>query len=168
MKLPHLISRARRISGMFLLECLVYIAVFAVVLGGATTAFYFCWNHSDALVGATDEIHSALQMGERWRADVRAATGQITVQTNATGDVIRIPEGKQVVAYRFETGKVSRWISATDKPMWVLANVNKSSMEPEPRGNVRAWRWELELNPVRKETHLPLRFTFEAVAKAKP
>ena len=167
MKLPRLISRARRNSGIFLLECLVYVVVFAIILGGATTAFYFCWNHSKALIGATDEIHSALQMGERWRADVRAATGQITVQTNAAGEVVRIPEGTQAVSYRFESGEVSRWISAADKPMWVLANVNKSSMEPDPRGTVSAWRWELELLQRRKGTFLPMLFTFEA-AQAKP
>ena len=168
MKLSHLISRTRRTSGIFLLECLVYVVVFAIILGGATTAFYFCWNHSEALIGATDEIHSALQMGERWRADVRASTGRITVQTNATGEVIRIPEGTQAVSYRFESGEVSRWISAAGQPTWRLAHVNKSSMELDARGDVAAWRWELELVPARKETHLPLRFTFEAAAKAKP
>ena len=40
-------------------------------------------------------------------------------------------------------------------------------MKPDARGEVRAWRWELELAPRRKETHLPLLFTFEA-AQTKP
>jgi hypothetical protein len=30
---------------------------------------------------------------------------------------------------------------------------------------VTAWRWEVELTPRRKETHLPLLFTFEAAVK---
>ena len=64
-----------------LMECLVYIAVFAILLGGGTAAFYFCWDHSKALIYATDDIASALHAGERWRADVRAATGKITVET---------------------------------------------------------------------------------------
>jgi hypothetical protein len=167
MKLPHTISCARRNSGMFLIECLVYIAVFAIVLGGATTAFYFCWDHSDALVSATDDIASALHTGERWRADIRAATGQITVQTNATGEIIRIPEGARVVSYRFESGEVSRQFSVSAQPLVLLANVKTSQMTMDARGGVSAWRWELELAPARKETHLPLRFTFEA-AQTKP
>jgi hypothetical protein len=41
-------------------------------------------------------------------------------------------------------------------------------MKLNARGIVTAWRWELELLPRRKEAHLPLLFTFEAVAQAKP
>ena len=41
-------------------------------------------------------------------------------------------------------------------------------MVMDTRGTVTAWRWELELKPRRKETHLPLRFTFEAAAKTAP
>ena len=152
---------------MFLIECLVYIFVFAIVLGGATTAFYFCWDHSDALVGATDKIASALHTGERWRADIRAATGQITVQTNATGEIVRIPEGARVVSYHFGAGKVSRQFNASAQSVILLAKVKSSQMIMDERGGVRAWRWELELAPHRKETHLPLRFTFEA-AQTKP
>ena len=167
MKLHQITSRSHGKSGMMLLECLVYISVFAIVLGGATTAFYFCWDHSNALIGTADNIASVLHTGERWRADVRAATGPITVQTNATGEVVQIPEGARVVSYRFESGAVSRQFSATAQPLVLLANVKTSQMAMDDRGGVRAWRWELEQFPVRKETHLPLRFTFET-AQTKP
>ena len=167
MKLPRTQSRARDTSGMFLLECLMYIAVFAIVLGGATTAFYFCLGPLGSADVTTDNIASVLRTGERWRADVRAATGKITVQTNATGEVVRIPEGARVVSYRFESGEISRQFSATAQPLLLLANVKTSQMTMDARGGVRAWRWELELAPARKETHLPLRFTFEA-AQTKP
>lgn len=162
MKLPRTISRARSASGMFLLECLVYIAVFAIVLGGATTAFYFCWDHSAALVGATDKIASTLHTGERWRADVRAATGKISVRSSATGEVVWIPEGAHEVVYRFESGAVSRQSSATAQPLLLLPGVTASQMNMDARNGVNAWRWELELAPDRRQTHLPLRFTFEA------
>ena len=79
MKPPQNISRARGASGVLLIECLVYVFVFAILLGGATTVFYFCWDHSRAVIFTTDDIASALRAGERWRADVRAATGKITV-----------------------------------------------------------------------------------------
>lgn len=168
MKLPQNISRARGRLGMMLLECLVYISVFAILLGGATTVFYFCWDHSDALICATDDITSTLHTGERWRADVRAATGKITVETAATGEVVRIPKGTRMVSYRFESGEVRRQISTSGYSQLLLANVKTSQMEMDARGAVSAWRWELELLPHRKEIHLPLRFTFEAVAQAKP
>jgi hypothetical protein len=157
----------RRHAGMMLLECLVYISVFAILLGGATTVFYFCWDHSNALIGVTDEIASALHTGERWRADVRDATGKITVETTATGELVRIPEGARVVFYRFESGEVRRQISTADNAQLLLANVKTSQMQMDARGAVSAWRWELELLPHRKEIHLPLRFTFEA-AQMKP
>ncbi len=63
--------------------------------------------------------------------------------------------------------QISRQLSATTRPIVLLANVKASQVELDARGGVRAWRWELELTPARKETHLPLRFTFEA-AQTKP
>ena len=168
MKLPQTISRAHGALGMLLLECMVYICVFAILLGGATTVFYYCWDHSNALISTTDDIASALHTGERWRADVRAATGKIIVETTATGEVARIPEGARVVSYRFESGAVSRQFSSTAKPLLLLANVRASQIRMDARGTVDAWRWELELPPRRNESRLPLRFTFEAVAQAKP
>jgi hypothetical protein len=168
MKLPQNISRARGALGMLLLECMVYISVFAILLGGATTVFYYCWDHSNALIYATDDITSALRAGERWRADVRAATGIITVETIATGEVVRIPEGARVVSYRFESGEVRRQISASGNSQLLLAKVKTSQMEMDARGVVSAWRWELELLQRRKGTSLPLLFTFEAAAQSKP
>jgi hypothetical protein len=157
----------RRHAGMMLLECLVYISVFAILLGGATTVFYFCWDHSRALIYATDDITSVLRAGERWRADVRGATGKISVETTAAGETVRIPETKKEIVYRFESGEVRREISASGNSQLLLPKVKTSQMETEVRGGVTAWRWEVELTPRRKETQLPLRFTFEA-AQMKP
>jgi hypothetical protein len=167
MKPPQNISRARGASGVLLIECLVYVFVFAILLGGATTAFYFCWDHSRAVIFTADEISSALNAGERWRADVRAATGKITVETSATGEVARIPEGARTVSYRFESGEVRRQISASDYQELLLAKVKTSQMTMDARGTVSAGRWEVELLPRRKEANLPLLFTFEA-AQTRP
>jgi hypothetical protein len=41
--------------------------------------------------------------------------------------------------------------------------VKTSQVRSDARGSVNAWRWELQLNETRKETHLPLMFTFAAV-----
>jgi hypothetical protein len=161
------ISNTRCESGILLVECLVYIAVFGILLGIGTAAFYFCWDHSKALIYATDDISSALRAGEHWRADVRAATGKISVETTATGEVVRIPETEREIVYRFESGEMRRQIALETFSQLLLPKVKKSQMKMNTRGEVNAWRWELELTERRKETHLPLLFTFEAV-QTKP
>lgn len=148
-------------SGMLLIECLVYLSVLAILLTGVTTVFYFCWDRSMALIGSTEQIHSALEAGERWRADVRAATGSISVGTTASGETVKIPEGQNTVQYSFSAGQVSRQSGFAGAV--VLSKVKTSEMILDQRGEVTAWRWELELTPRRNETHLPLLFTFEAV-----
>jgi hypothetical protein len=167
MKLPQTILKERRRSGILLIECLVYIAVFAILVGGGTTAFYFCWDHSKALIYATDDIESALRAGEHWRADVRAATGKISVETTTTGEVVKIPDGDQEIVYRFDSGEVRRQAVSANFSQLLLAKVKTSQMKLDARGDVAAWRWELELKQRRRETQLPLRFTFEA-AQIKP
>ncbi|HEY4417012.1 MAG TPA: prepilin-type N-terminal cleavage/methylation domain-containing protein [Verrucomicrobiae bacterium] len=161
-------SSRRRAAGMSLIECLVYIAVFAIMMNIAGVAFYFSWDHTQAVVYATDEIESALRAGECWRADVRAATGKISIETTATNEVISIPVGTGKIFYRFESGELRRETVAQNTSRLLLAKVKASQMRVDERGSVHAWDWELELQTRRKETHLPLCFTFEAVAKSTP
>ena len=151
-----------------LVECLVYLAVFAILLGIGTASFYFCWDHSQALIYATDDIATALRTGERWRADVRAATGKITIETTADGKRLRIPRGTNELIYSFNAGEVRRKFASSGFSESLLPAVKASQMVMDTRGPVSAWRWELELKPRRKETHLPLLFTFEAAAKTTP
>jgi hypothetical protein len=167
MKLSRNIPCVRRQAGILLVECLVYIAVFGILVGGGTAVFYFCWDHSKAVILATDDIAAALRAGERWRADVRAATGNISVVTTPTGELVRIPELKKEILYRFESNAVRREIPALHYSWLLLPKVKSSQTTADARGSVSAWRWELELQERRKETHLPLRFTFEA-AQTKP
>jgi Tfp pilus assembly protein FimT len=167
MKLRPTIASARRRSAMMLIECLVYIAVFTVLTGIGLAAFYFCWDHTRATIYATDEVESALRAGEGWRADVRAATGKISVENTATGEVVTIPEGERMVVYRFAAGELHREIPAQNNSRVLLPKVKTSEMTTEARDGVTAWRWELAVTPRRKEAPLPLLFTFEA-AQIKP
>jgi hypothetical protein len=167
MKLPQNISRVRRQAGILLMECLVYISVFAILLGIGTAAFYFCWDHTRAVIATTDDIASALHVGERWRADVRGATGKIAIETTDAGEVVRIPQTGKEVLYRFESGGVRREIPSQNISQLLLPKVKASQMKTETRGGVTAWQWELELSSHRKEKQMPLRFTFEA-AQTKP
>jgi type II secretory pathway pseudopilin PulG len=167
MKLRPSIHCARNRNGFLLIECLVYLAIFVLIFGLALASFYRCSDNSKALLYATDDVAAALHAGERWRADVRGATGPITVETAAAGEQLRIPCGTNAVLYRFDAGEVHRQLASSDYSELVLPTVKASQMLDDARGPVRAWRWELELKPHRKETHLPLLFTFEA-AQTKP
>ena len=168
MKFSSPLSTARRQAGILLLECVVYIAVFAVLLGVGTASFYYCWDHTKAVMQATDDITSALRAGERWRADVRSATGKISTETTPGGELLRIPHRKDEIFYSYHDGTIWRKLASANFSERVLAKVKTSQMETELRSGVTAWRWELELKERRKETHLPLQFTFEAAQPVKP
>ena len=163
MKLRQKNSSTRRQSGVSLIECLVYVAVFAILLGIGTASFYFCWDHTRATIFTANEIESAVRAGETWRADVRAATGNISVETTPTGELVKIPEGGKEILYRLAAGELRREIPAQNHSRVLLPKVKSSAMKTESRAGVTAWRWELEVTPRRKEPHLPLIFTFAAV-----
>jgi len=86
MKRPSARCRPRAQDGVLLIECMVYIALFALIFGLAMATFNLCWDDSKALHYATDDIAAALYAGEQWRADIRNATGDITVETTADGE----------------------------------------------------------------------------------
>lgn len=160
-------QKSRRAAGILLIECVVYIAVFAILTGIGTAAFYLCWNQSKAVVYATDDIGAALRAGERWRAEIRNATGPISVEKTASGEELRIPSPNKTIVYRFESGEVRRESPASQQSELLLAKVNSSQMNKDMRNGVTAWRWELNLLVRRPETQLPLLFTFESV-QTKP
>ncbi len=109
-----------------------------------------------------------MHAGERWRADIRNATGKITVEATPAGEQLRIPRGTDELIYSFNAGEVRRQIAASNFSELLLPRGSVSQMVTETRGPAAAWRWELELTPRRKETRLPLLFTFEAAAKPTP
>ena len=152
-------------QGVTLIECMVYIAVFMILSSVAMGTFYLYWDHSKALIMATDDVSAALTAGERWRADVRNATGTITVETTASGETIKIPEGGTEVVYRFASGELRRQIGSANFNSFPFTKVLSSEMKSDSRGSVTAWCWELELAQRRRETHIPLLFTFEAAQK---
>ena len=166
MKIRNNISSLRYRAGIMLVECITYIAVFFILTGVATGAFYLSWDHSKALISATDDIIAALQAGERWRADVRASGGTIRIEKTPAGQVVSIPEGGKEIVYRFSSGGVRRQVGTDGFSALLVPRVVSSEMTLDRRGDVRAWRWELQVAQRRKETHLPLLFTFEAAQKA--
>lgn len=162
MKIAALPTARRRQSGILLMECLMYIIIFTILFGLATGAFYMCWDHTRAIIAATNNIELATRAGERWRADIRQATGKITSNADGNGQSIHIPETKGEVIYLFGDGELRRQAATASIPELILPAVKISDMKPDPRGTVAAWRWDLELVPVHKQTFPSIRFTFEA------
>src|SRR5439155_7553103 len=97
----------------------------------------------------TDDITRTVRAGERWRADIRRSSGRITVETDLDGQLVRIPSGTNEVLYAFTAGAVGRKLLSADRWTMILPKVKTSSMEADNRTHVKAWRWEVELVPVR-------------------
>ena len=150
---------------MFLVECLVYIAVLTILMGVAVGVFYVCWNGFEALISTTDDVSVALRAGERWRMDVRDASGTISVENTASGQVVKIPENGKQIVYSFDSGEMRRQAGSNGVAQLVLPKVKSSEMKSDVRGGVRAWQWELELPERPRGPHVPMLFTFEAAQK---
>src|SRR5215470_16859351 len=86
---PTFVTRHR--GGYLLVECLVYIAVLAVVMGVAFSAFYRCLSSWRDLARNTDDIARVLKAGEIWRADIRAAAGPLQPVEGPDFSALEIP-----------------------------------------------------------------------------
>ena len=163
-------SQRQAERGYELVELMVYISVLFLVLGAGYLAVDRCVDSSIVLRRSADDLASALHAGERWRADIRAATRTVRLENAAAGQVVHLESDRGEIVYRFSDGAVSRRVGAAS---WttVLANVASSSIAADPRQNVRAWRWELELKPRSKASASASRvrplFTFIA-AQPRP
>lgn len=157
-------SHSQSQRGISLIECLAYIAVLAILMaiGGSTVAK--AWDRSRAISRNSQDIQRALNVGERWRADIRAATGRIETIITPTNQTLRIPTSRERVEYEFADGEVRRRASEHTGWMIVLPKVNASQMQRGTEPGVTSWQWELELQPAQKQNARvrPL-FTFTAV-----
>ncbi|HEY1789754.1 MAG TPA: prepilin-type N-terminal cleavage/methylation domain-containing protein [Verrucomicrobiae bacterium] len=160
-------SSARTRSGISLIECMVYVSVLAILMGIALGVFYVCWGGFRAVISTTDDVSAALRAGERWRADVRGASGTISVENSTSGQTVNIPENGNQIVYSFNSDEVRRQVGPNGFSQLVLPKVKSSEMKSDVRSGVRAWQWELELRERPREPHLPMLFTFEAAQKSK-
>lgn len=154
-------------SGLMLVDCLVYLALFFVVMAVAFRAFYACWENARDFRRATDEIAATLKAGERWRADIRHASAALRTEDSDTGQILRIPQKAGEVDYRFIDGAVWRRTGAGGEWTPALLRIKSSRMAADQRREVTSWKWELELATHRNEKHTVPLFTFEAVPQAK-
>jgi Tfp pilus assembly protein FimT len=157
-----------RQQGVYLIECIVYIAMVAVVLGIATAAFFRCWDDSKRLRRNAEDIVRALHAGEQWRADLRTATGPVRVTDQDGAETVVIPAPAGQITYLFAQGELHRQARPAGPAALVLDRVKASRMAAEPRRQVTAWRWELELQPGQKYHRVTPLFSFETVAGHQP
>ncbi len=158
----HRKRQPRGAGGFSLIECLVYIGLFAVVVGFGTIIFYQCWDDSKALRRNADDIVRVLHAGDQWRSDVRAATGPVQLADADGAEKLHIPVSGGEIVYTFSNGELHRQAGDVDR-LW-LANVKTSQMQSDARPAVAAWRWELELKTVKRTARFRPLFTFETVA----
>lgn len=149
--------------GFTLIELLVYMTMLFLVLGLAYTAMYRSMDASTALRRNANDISQTLKIGELWRDDVRSAIRPIRLENSGPGIVLHIPQRQTEIDYCFSTNIVSRRVGHGD---WsaVLDRVKDCIFIDDQREKVKAWRWELELQPSRKRiTRVRPLFTFLAV-----
>lgn len=149
-------NRAAR-DGVMMVEAMVYIALLGIVLIIASQVFNKGMSESAGLQRNVADIERAIHAGERWRADVRSATGPI----QANEQSFTIPQKEGAIVYEIRTNQLRR--IAANRSEVFLADVKDSKMIEERRGNVVGWRWELELQRRRKEARVRPLFTFMAV-----
>lgn len=156
------------IAGIMLIECLVYISVFVVLVGLGFAAFYACWDRSKSLRHHADDITRTLRAGERWRADIRSATGPLKLRSADDGQMLEIPRGTNTILYVFTASQVSRKLGTAPNWSVVLPKVKTSAMQSDVRAHATAWRWDVELIPSRPQVRVPPLFTFQAVPPQTP
>ncbi len=154
--------------GASLLECLVYIGVLFVVLAVAGAAYVRVLDHTRDMRRVAADVARALAAGERWRADVRAATAPPRLA--ATGEVcaLHLPGAGGEVVYLFDGSNVWRRAGADAPWQTFLPRVKASQFLADPRAYVTAWRWEVELQPGPRPGRTPPLFSFLAVAGPSP
>ena len=159
-------ARVGNCQAYLMMEVLVYIGLLFVVVGLGYAVVYRCIEQSVLLRRSTEDMARALDAGERWRADVRAAGAGIALDGGQTNRLLHLKSSRGEVTYRFANGAVERRVSSGS---WIpmISNVKASAMMSDTRQNVNAWRWELELQPRKRSSARPGRvrplFTFIAV-----
>ena len=113
-----------------------------------------------------DDITRVLHIGEQWRDDVRLAIRQPTL--DATNQTLHVQHKNGAVDYRFGENQILRRTAADAPWTSVLTNLSQSQMKMETQQGVAAWRWEIELKPLRKPVRVLPLFTFTAVLEPQP
>jgi hypothetical protein len=151
-------------AGLTLIECLVYVSCVLVLMGAGGAAFHAAIGSSAKLRQNSDDIVHALKAGERWRTDLRKASGAVKLEQAAGGHALHIPQKEGRVSYFVVSNVVMRCVDPGERCETIFPAVKTSEFIADAGQHVKSWRWELEL-PVRLKTaRVRPMFTFAAVA----
>jgi Tfp pilus assembly protein PilE len=165
---PRFHARQRRPRGVCLIECLVYISVLFVILAVAGAAYARVLDHTRQMRRVAADIARALEAGERWRADLRAATASPRLVAEGQVQALHLPRPDAEVVYFFDGSNVVRRAGADASWQTFLPRVKASRFVAESREHVHTWRWEVELQSGPRPARTPPLFSFTAVTQAKP
>ena len=155
-----LFPNSRQLRGFSIIDCMVYAGVFVVVMGLAYFALYRCLENLKHVRRNSNDITRAVNAGEVWRGDIRAA--KLPIQFDEADQTLRLTRDDREVSYRFADGQLLRRPRA-DAPWAVLIDrVQNSNMTSDPRSEVTAWRWDVELQTKQKNPRVKPLFTFIA------
>ena len=154
-------SKSQNVKGLLLIECVVYLAVLAVIFTLGYGAYFRALDSSRGMQRNAEDVARALNAGERWREDVRLAKSVLI-----TNNVLRITLPKGRIEYAFEQEAVWR-TAENQRRIRVLADVKESTMVLDQRQEVAAWRWELELKTRKATSKLKPLFSFQAAPNQK-
>jgi hypothetical protein len=158
-------SAPQPIRGIMLVECLVYISIFALLTGLAFSAYYRCLDNYRDLRRNAEAVAKVLQVGEQWRQDVRSSTATPLYEREEDEERLRLPQLNGEITYGFCRGIIWRKANTGVAPQTVLASVKKSQVIKESHGPIGVWRWEIELDTRQKTVRMVPLFTFQAVAQ---
>lgn len=157
-------TATRQPAGFTLIEMLTYVVVLAAVLGVGGGALNRLWSASGHIRREADDLRASLAAGELWRADVRGSAGEITSEGSGANLVLTLHlTAGGTVHWAFVEGSVVRRVGATNEWVLVLRQVRDSAIREDSRGAIRAWRWDLELEPVSKKSRFRRQLSFLAV-----
>ena len=158
-----------------LIEMLVYIVLFSAFILVVFETYFSSKTVARGIQWKASAIIQVMYAGERWRQDIRDATSppQIIQSSLPNPDdlsdiieltTLKIIKPSETNWYTFRGDHVFR-MSSLLPTKWelVLDKVDSSKMVEKQRGEVTAWRWEVELK-AKKVPIQPL-FTFLSVPK---
>lgn len=156
----HAPARSRSSDGILLLECVIYVALFSLITGLCLAAYFRCETASLQLRRNASDIGQALEAGERWREDIRAASGLIEMVSEE--NELRIPIEKGAIIYQFRDGALARQSPSAPRQV-ILKNLLASRMFSDHQSSLVTWRWEIELRNDREKAKIRPLFSFQAV-----
>jgi hypothetical protein len=164
------LNQVRRRQGMMLLEAVVYGVVFFLILSLAGAAFARALDQSQRLRRNAADISLALEAGERWRADVRAATAPPRLVQEGPIQALHLPQPQGEVVYFLADDTLLRRANSDAPWIKVLGGLKSAAFCEDTRTHVTSWRWEFEFKSDSKRAKLRPWFCLQAVpqAQAKP